>query len=176
MKKNIVIAILIILVILVAGFFKFKWMLAKNEVADYKNATYQIDTSSITLVNGRAENETAPGSASKSITQYFGNGVEADFNGDGTNDVAFLLTQDSGGSGTFYYVALALKTASGGYRGVNSIFLGDRIAPQTTEFKDGAIIVNFAAHKAGEAMTARPSVGVSKYFRVQNNQLIEVKK
>ena len=53
-----------------------------------------------------------------------------DLNGDGTPDVAFLLTQSPGGSGTFYYAVVALRTATG-YTGTNAVLLGDRIAPQT---------------------------------------------
>jgi hypothetical protein len=105
--------------------------------------------------------------------RYFGNDAIGDLNGDRTEDVAFLLTRSSGGSGTFYYVVVALKTANG-YRGTNAMFLGDRIAPQTTEIRNGEIIVNYADRKSGEPMTTKLSVGVSKYFKVANNRLIEV--
>jgi len=43
-----------------------------------------------------------------------------------------LLTQETGGSGIFYYVAFALNTENG-YAGGRTVLLGDRIAPQTTE-------------------------------------------
>ena len=79
--------------------------------ADYKNATYTIEGQPVTLVDGYAEVPAAPGSASKTVTQYFGNEAVGDLNGDGVPDVAFLLTQNGGGSGTFYYVVAALKTA-----------------------------------------------------------------
>jgi len=141
---------------------------------DYKNATYSIDGQSVTLLNGQAENVTVPGSASKTVTQYFGNEATGDLNGDGLSDVAFILTQNSGGSGTFYYAVIALKTDSG-YQGSNAIFLGDRIAPQTTEIKNGEVIVNYADRKIGEPMTAKPSVGISKYLKIQGNSLVEVK-
>ncbi len=138
---------------------------------DYKNATYVIDGQPVALVGGRAETPAAPGSASKVVTQYFGNEATGDLNGDGIPDVAFLLTQDAGGSGTFYYVVAALKDASG-YQGTNAVLLGDRIAPQTTEIRDGQLVVNYADRVAGEPMTARPSVGVSKYLRVQGTSLV----
>lgn len=120
----------------------------------YKNISYEI--------NGQA-------------TQYFGNETRADFNGDGFEDIAFLLTQDGGGSGTFSYVVVALATKSG-YQGTNGILLGDRIAPQTTKFQNGEIIVNYADRKIDEPMTATPSVGVSRYFTISDNKLIEIKK
>ncbi|MDD5110239.1 MAG: hypothetical protein PHI63_03410 [Patescibacteria group bacterium] len=140
--------------------------------ADPKNCTYSVDGKNITLANGSAET-TIDDTQAKLITRYFGNEVAGDFNGDGTPDVAFLLTQDAGGSGTFYYVAVALGGTK--CQGTNAVLLGDRIAPQSSEFRDGQIIVNFADRKPGEPMTAKPSVGVSKYFRVENSQLAEVR-
>lgn len=118
-----------------------------------------------------AETEAAPGSASKIVTRYFGNEATGDLNGDGAADVAFLLTQDGGGSGTFYYVVAALKEA-GGYRGTNAILLGDRIAPQTTEIRNGTLIVNYADRKPSDPMTTQPSVGVSKYLKIQGTTLV----
>lgn len=142
---------------------------------DYKNISYEIDGQIVTLKNGVAEVEILPDSTSKNIIRYFGNEVEADLNGDGLQDVAFLLTQDNGGSGIFYYAVAALKISEG-YTGTNAIFIGDRIAPQTTEFKDGEIIVNYADREQNEPMTAQPSIGVSKYLKINENRLVEVLK
>ena len=139
-------------------------------VNDYLNAKYSIDGQEVTLVNGKSEVPSAPGSASKIVTQNFGNAAFGDLNGDGLLDAVFLLTQTTGGSGTFYYVAVALQTQSG-YEGINAVLLGDRIAPQSTKLKDGKIIVNFADRNPGEPMTATPSLGVSKYFKVVGKTL-----
>ncbi|HVM73786.1 MAG TPA: hypothetical protein VMU13_02860 [Candidatus Paceibacterota bacterium] len=139
----------------------------------YKSGTYIIDGQPVTLVNGTASTVSAPGSASQTVTQYFGNVATGDLNGDGVPDAAFLLTQTSGGSGTFYYVVAALKTATG-YQGTNAILLGDRIAPQTTEIKNGQIVVNYADRAAGEPMTAQPSVGVTKYISFMDGSLMEM--
>ncbi len=128
--------------------------------------TFNIDGRLVVLVNGKSEVESAPGSASKTTTMYFGNDVKGDFNGDGKEDRAFLITQSTGGSGTFYYVATTL--------GGNALVLGDRIAPQTTEFRNGKIIVNYADRKPGEPMTTAPSVGMSRYFVWGDGNLAEV--
>jgi hypothetical protein len=141
---------------------------------DYKNLTYVIENTPVALVNGYSEMPAAQGSASNIITRYFGNEATGDLNGDGRQDAVFLLTQETGGSGTFYYVAAALGTASG-YQAANTIFLGDRIAPQTTELANGIITVNYADRPAGEPMTAQPSLGVSRYFTVVNGVLVENK-
>jgi hypothetical protein len=126
---------------------------------DYKNIAYEIDGQTVILKNGTS-------------VQYFGNDAIGDLNGDRRRDVAFLLTQNPGGSGTFYYIAVALKTVDG-YQGTNALFLGDRIAPQTTEIRNGEVIVNYADRKIDEPMTANPSVGISKYFKVINNKIVE---
>lgn len=142
--------------------------------AEYKNGTYTVDGKAVTLLNGVSDVPIAVDSASHIITRYFGNETFGDLNGDGVLDVAFLLTQNGGGSGTFYYAVAALKTDSG-YQRTNAILLGDRIAPQTTEIRNGEIIVNYAERTPGEPMTAQPSVGVSKYLSVENGTLIEWK-
>lgn len=162
-----------VLIFIGIGIFFFRD--GKTPTQDYKNISYQIEGENILLKNGLAEKESAPGSASKTITRYFGNEVRGDFNNDTKEDVAFLLTQSGGGSGLFYYIATALGK-DGGYVGTNTIFIGDRIAPQTTEFRNGEIIVNYADRKADESMAETPSIGVSRYFIIQNNTLIEIKK
>lgn len=150
-------------------------MISGENSIDLRNATYTIGGRTITLVEGRAEAEAAPGSVSKITTRYFGNEAHGDMNGDGLEDVAVLLTQEGGGSGTFYYVVamLQLPVETMGYRSTNEVVLGDRIAPQTTELRDGLLIVNYADRAPGEPMTARPSVGVSKYLKVENERLVE---
>lgn len=139
---------------------------------DYKNATYLIEGSFVTLTDGFFEAEIAPGSASKITTRYFGNEAFGDLNSDGKVDTAFLLTQNMGGSGTFFYLVVALQTTSGA-DGTNAIFLGDRIAPQTTSIENGIITVNYADRNPGEPFTTQPSMGVSKYIKVNGSVLIE---
>ena len=92
-------------------------------------------------------------------------------NGDGRPDVVFLLTQEPGGSGTFFYVVAALRNEAG-YQGTNGILLGDRIAPQNIAIENGRIVVNYADRKPDEPMTTRPSVGVSRFFKVLEGKLV----
>jgi membrane-bound inhibitor of C-type lysozyme len=176
-KNNIFVIILVVLLAVTGGLYLYKNQLQKNNKpvtqAEYKNIYYAIDSQLVLLKNGVAETETTPGSATKTVSKYFGNEVKGDFNGDGLEDVAFLLTQDTGGSGTFYYVVVALKK-SDGYIGINGILLGDRIAPQTTEFRNNEIIVNYADRNPGEPFTAVPSVGVTKRFTIASGNLVEI--
>lgn len=142
---------------------------------DPQNATYLIDGQSVTLAGGVSEVEAAPGSASKITTRYFGNEAGGDLNGDGQQDMAYLITRDTGGSGTFFYVVAALKTAEG-YQPTNAVLVGDRIAPQTTEIVAGELRVNYAERKPGEPMTAQPSRGVTMRLRVAPTGTLELSK
>jgi hypothetical protein len=142
---------------------------------DPRSATYNIEGMNVTLVNGVSEQPTVPGSASKVITRYFGNGALGDIDGDGTADMAFYLTQETGGSGVFYYMVAALNMngrGTGGYRITDAVLIGDRIAPQPTEIRDGRIYANFADRNPGEPMTAIPSVGKTRVLDVNEEGLL----
>ncbi|MEI7925679.1 MAG: hypothetical protein WCI61_05780 [Chloroflexota bacterium] len=143
-------------------------------VASFRDATYVVEGKPVALKNGLLEVEAAPGSASTITTRVFGNDASGDLNGDGQADVAFVLTQSPGGSGTFFYAVAAVKTATG-YTGTNAVLLGDRIAPQTTRIVDGVIEVNYAERNPGEPMTTRPSLGVTKRLRITDGKLVEVR-
>lgn len=141
---------------------------------DPKNTTYTIDGQTVTLVNGVSEVPSAPGSASKIITRYFGNEAYGDIDGDNDNDVVFLITQESGGTGLFYYAVVALRTPTG-YKVTNTFLVGDRIAPQSTEIHEDSkeIHINYAERKKGEPMSATPSVGAVLLLKVTPDGVLE---
>ena len=74
----------------------------------------------------------------------------------------FIVTQDTGGSGLFYYAVAAIQTPIG-YKTTQAFFLGDRIAPQPTHIDTDSkeIYVNFAERGPKEAMTTPPSIGIT---------------
>ncbi|MEI6864380.1 MAG: hypothetical protein WCK46_03425 [Candidatus Adlerbacteria bacterium] len=177
-NKNTLVAGGLLVVAVVAYVFSSGFLLpaaapvepAHTFASDYKNAEYVIEGQEVTLINGESVQEAAPGSATKVVTRYFGNELKTDVDGDGREDVVFLLTQNSGGSGTFYYVVAALNTREG-YVGSDGYLLGDRIAPQTTEVSQNprqknVIVVNYATRAQGEPMSTQPSVGTSAYLKL----------
>jgi hypothetical protein len=190
MKKNIILAVAIILALsfCFAGFIYYNFLSQKetkniiskaaaSQILDFKNSIYVIDGRKIKLVNGDDYSPMYSNSSYDSeapITKYFGNEAFGDLNGDGKKDVAFLLTQTTSGTGTFFYVVADLSDASG-EQGTNAIFLGDRIAPQTTEINNGVITVNYADRKPTEPFSTQPSMGVSRYFRIVSGSLVEIK-
>jgi heat shock protein HslJ len=167
-RKSIV--IIIVLLALITGILLFRQgggvaPLPQGGTSDPKNASYVIDGSRVTLVNGVAEIEAAPGSASKIVTRYFGNEAKVDFDKDGREDTVFLLTQETGGTGTFFYVVAALNKESGAV-GSSALFIGDRIAPQSTQVSsDGSVTVNYAERAQGEDFSVPPSIGKSLKLR-----------
>ena len=139
-------------------------LVEQPSAVDYKNTTFMIEGHKVRLVNGTA----AGGDV---MTRYFGNDLKTDLNGDGIPDLAFLLTQERGGSGTFYYVVGAVQKADGTYIGSDGYPLGDRIAPQNivdshNPRQKNVVVVNYADRGSGEPMTARPSIGKSVYLKV----------
>jgi len=182
MKKIVIIAIVAVLI--AGALFYSQKMTNKNNQppvkvatttpSDLKNLTYIIEGQQITLVNGLSQISIASNSAETQTTRYFGNVASGDLTNSGRTGYAFLLTQDNGGSGTFFYLAAALLTDFG-YRGTNALLLGDRIAPQSTEINNGIITVNYADRASGEPFSVQPSVGVSRNFRIAAGSLIEIK-
>gem|GEM_PF-1347736 len=142
---------------------------------NYLNAIYTIEGQQIALVDGKFEKTITLDSATKTVVSFWGSVVNKDLNSDGTEDVIFILTQDNGGSGIFYYVVAALSDVKNNNTiGTNGILLGDRIAPQNINIENGMIVVNYADRKEGESMTTRPSIGVSRYFTVVDGVLREL--
>ena len=159
MKKDYIILVVVV-GLLIFGFFFFKNQKTEIVANNCLNTTYKIDGKEVKLINGKAETESTSDS-SRVITQYFGNELKKDFDGDGSEDLIFLLTQQMGGSGTFYYVVGCLNTKDS-FVGSHGLFLGDRIAPQSTKTGEGnVVVVNYADRKVGESFAIRPSVGKS---------------
>lgn len=126
---------------------------------DPRQVTYRIAGEEVVIGSSVPA---APGSAEHVTTDYFGNELVTDINGDGREDAVFLITQSGAGSGTFFYLVAALKTETG-YEGSEAVYLGDRIAPQNTVrgAAAGTVVVNYADRAPGEPFSTPPSVGKS---------------
>ena len=138
--------------------------------ASPESASYRIDGRVITLRDGKQDEPAAAGSAGRSTTTVWGTPVAGDLDGDGDQDAVVIIASEPGGSGTFYYVAVA-ELDAGAYTGSAGMLLGDRIAPQRVTFADGVVTVDYAERQPGEPMSAQPSVAVSKRFVYRNGVL-----
>lgn len=139
------------------------------------DATYLIEGKEIKLTNGKIEKNIPLGATSnmKITVSVFGQPTYTDLNGDGAKDAVLFLYEELGGSGTFFYVVVAVNE-SGKYIGLNALLLGDRIAPQTIDAMNGKVAVNYAVRKDTEPMSAQPSIGVTKYVKIEEGKLVEV--
>jgi hypothetical protein len=179
MKKTFLITLggimaLVILGIITSGFTKFdliskKSITTKKDAAEISNLVVKIKDEVFILENGKAEKDIAPGSAIKNKIMIFGEPVYGDLDEDGDKDAAILLVNSSGGTGSFYYAVLGINNGKQGYKASNTIFLGDRIAPQTIEIHDGRALFNYAVRKESEPMSARPSIGKSFWVNFDKN-------
>lgn len=123
--------------------------------SDYRSAQFVIEGQKVALTGD---------------AKFFGNELKTDLDGDGREDVAFIITRSPGGSGTFYYAVSALNKESG-WVGSDGYLLGDRIAPQSTTISPNpnqkyVVVFNYADRAASEPMTASPSVGKSAYLKL----------
>ncbi|MFA6446000.1 MAG: hypothetical protein WCW14_01990 [Candidatus Paceibacterota bacterium] len=164
---RVTIAIIIAVVILVC-FFNWKRdyeqkpeiVITASRVGD---VTLRVGDNDIDFINGVA-NEVYP---DKIDAQFFGEPIVGDINGDKVSDGVIWFSYTSESKETSYYVAGVILTPDG-YVGTNAILLGNNLASQTLEVHDGIIIANYAIKRDGDS-----SVGISKYFKVENGTLVE---
>jgi len=138
---------------------------------DARSATFVIEKRSVTLVNGRAEKEAAPGSATKVVTTLGVQRTTADVDGDGRPDTVAILIQQPGGSGTFYYVAVLLNPF-GGVIATPAVLLGDRITVTGVRIDGRTVLVDILDRAADQPLTASPSVPSTKRFTVDHGALL----
>lgn len=145
---------------------------AARIIDDYRNGTYRIGGQDIAFVDGVSILQGVMGASDITTTRIFGNEVKGDLDGDGQDDIAFLVTQNNGGSGIFYMAVVALSSDRGIHT-TQPYLLGDRIAPQSTEYRDGVVVFNYATRRDDEPFTARASIGVSAALKVIGGKLIQ---
>jgi len=161
--------ILFLLLVLLLGFS----LTFNNRIGgqgDLHDGIYIINGKKVNLRDGFSESR-IPNSSAKVITNYFGNDVRSDLDKDGKEDIVFMVTQNSGGSGTFYYLIARLNNSSED-KYSHALYLGDRIAPQNIEIKDdGTIVVNYAERQVDESFAIPPSVGKSLFLSLDTKTM-----
>jgi heat shock protein HslJ len=139
---------------------------------DLANATYAgIYPHPVTLTNGRYEGEpfVAGGASRPVVTLIDGLTARGDLNGDGAPDAAVLLVEDSGGSGSFVYLA-AMGFSEAGARNLGTVGLGDRAQIRDLAVADGQILVDMVVAGEGDPM-AFPAAKVRAHFRLADGTL-----
>jgi len=129
--------------------------------ADPASARYEIEGQVFALAGGFAEEPAAAGALATLIA---GDPVFGDLDGDGDDDAVLWLIHQSGGSGTFYYVAAAYRESSG-FRGTRAIFVADRIAPGALSIAHRLVTARYLARRPGEAMAVAPTIEAVSHFQ-----------
>lgn len=126
--------------------------------ADPANAGYYIDGIVYTLVNGELE-QAIEDSTTVNKFKLLDFKAEGDINKDGTDDVAVVITNDAGGSGTFYYLAIFTSGSSPVIE--NTSYLGDRIVVKDITFTNNQFQVKYLDRDSEADMASDPTIEIT---------------
>ncbi len=131
-----------------------------------RNATYDLKDIGyvggvVTLTDGQWEGEPfVEGGASRPIVTLLsppeeqGRALyaEGELNGDGMNEVAAILVENSGGSGSFVHLVVMSEDAQGQLTQVADTFLGDRVQVQSMWIDQEQIHLQTLTHSADDSL------------------------
>lgn len=140
-----------------------------------QNAEYQgvYEGQVVKLTDGKYEGEPfVEGGASRPTVTLTPFHTFGDLNADGVEDAAVALVESSGGSGTFWYLAVALNL-DGQPQNVATHLLGDRTQVKTITIDEDQIIVEMVTHAPDDPMCC-PSQEATLVYELQGDQLIQV--
>lgn len=143
----------------------------RQALANLEIKTDAVSSGVAKLQDGYFEQPAAPGSASKTKIQITRKAF-GDLNADGAEDAAVILATDSGGSGTFYYLA-AVINSEGAAEHVGTEFLGDRVEIESVNISAGSISVSFLSHATGQPMAESPASRQILSFVVSDRRLVK---
>ena len=126
--------------------------------ADPANAGYYIDGIVYTLVNGELE-QAIEDSTTVNKFKLLDFKAAGDINKDGTDDVAVVVTNDAGGSGTFYYLAIFTSGSSPVIE--NTSYLGDRIVVNDITFTNNQFQVKYLDRDSESDMASDPTIEIT---------------
>ena len=139
------------------------------------NATYSgIYEEPITLTDGRYEGEpfVEGGAARPTVQLIRGTVIYGDLNGDGVNDAAMVLVENSGGSGVFNYVG-AQVNQDGQPVDAGTVLLGDRTQIQSAKIENEQIVIDIVTQGPDDAMCC-PTTKMRMSYALQDGMLAEV--
>lgn len=137
-----------------------------------RNGSYELPgIGAFALTDGMYQAKYGPGA-----TQVGRAGVVAvafgDLDGDQVDDAAVVLWTNTGGSGTFFYLAPILD-ASGTVAQAGALLLGDRVQIKSLAVDGGAIKVDLLSQGPGDAMVS-PTLRAEHEYRLRGGALTRV--
>jgi hypothetical protein len=139
-----------------------------------RNATYQgIYAEPVQLTDGKYEGEPfVEGGASRpTVTFVDPFNALGDLNGDGLEDAAVALAENSGGSGVFLYLA-AVVDQNGTPANVATQLLGDRVEIKSVAIDGGEIAIDMVTQGPNDPFCC-PSLEVTLRYRLEGERLVE---
>jgi len=141
---------------------------------DPAQSTYSgIFDEPVKLVAGRYEG--APfvaGGASRPVVMLLETPrASGDLTGDGEPESAVVLAANSGGSGTFVYLAV-LGRSGAEPANLATVFLGDRVRVSELQIESGALSAQILAHAPGDPSCC-PSEQIVRRWRLAGGELVE---
>jgi heat shock protein HslJ len=143
----------------------------ENTAVDLESMTFlssRFPSGKVTLSRGEYREKAAPGSAAEKVVRLSNKRVFGLINGKETG--AVVLITETGGSGTFFDLALLEKDAAG-WVNTDVVKLGDRVEVHAIGMDGDTIVVRLKTHGPEEPMCC-PTYEVTKRFVVQENRLV----
>jgi heat shock protein HslJ len=143
-------------------------------LAVLKNATYHgIYDDPVQLTDGAYEGEPfVEGGAARPTVTFIDFYAFGDLNGDGLDDAAVFLAENSGGSGVFGYLA-AVVDKEGQPVNVGTQLVGDRTQLKEVTVKNGQIVLNMITQGPNDPFCC-PTLEVLQTFELQGEALVLV--
>ena len=121
----------------------------------------------VQLTYGQYRESVAPGSATETVVKLGEEIAHGKING--MDAAAVILFTNSGGSGTFFDLALLVRMNTE-WINTDVEFLGDRVTIHSLSFEDEAIIVDMTSHGPEDPMCC-PTLRQEQRFTVEDNRL-----
>lgn len=149
---------------------------APPNLAELRNATYTgIQDGPITLTDGewRGAAFLEGGASRPSVGLFEDFRLTGDLDDDGADEAVVLLWSSSGGSGTFDYLAVVGRDASGAPLNIATAALGDRVQIRAARIVDGRVVVDVV--QAGpEDAACCPGQKVRRSFSLIDEKLADI--
>ena len=145
------------------------------DVSTLENLTYfGIYEEPVTLRHGRYEGEPfVPEGAARPRVQFAEPlYVIGDLDGDGVNEAAGFLTESSGGSGSYTYLAI-VDSDNSQYKNVATQKLGDRVKVRALRLEQGRLELDMVTAAPQEAACC-PTLKVHKSYRYAGGKLQQI--
>ena len=143
-------------------------------IAEIGNATIEgIYDDPILLSEGVFEGEPfVEGGASRPRVELLDHHVSGELGASPGDETAAFLSENSGGSGTFLYLAV-IGRDSGKIKNLDTVLIGDRVQVEGVRLEHGAIVVDVLQSGPDDPMCC-PTESATRAWRLERGELVEV--